>query len=72
MSLMPTDEGYELMLEDKDEFIGFQFDVELGEGVTINSVRLAGVGEYDHVLTCNDYQHNSYTDKEKDRGRNPN
>ena len=50
LSLMPVADGYQLLLEDKDDFIGFQFDVELGEGVTINGVRLAG--DSDHLLTC--------------------
>ena len=31
MTLMPTAEGYKLVLENKDAFIGFQFDVELAE-----------------------------------------
>ena len=50
LSLMPVADGYELLLEDKDAFIGFQFDVELEEGTTINNMQLDS--ESDHVLTC--------------------
>ncbi len=50
LSLMPVADGYELLLEDKDAFIGFQFDVELEEGATINNMQLDS--ESDHVLTC--------------------
>lgn len=50
LSLMPVADGYELLLEDKDAFIGFQFDVELEEGATISNMQLDS--ESDHVLTC--------------------
>ena len=50
LSLMPVADGYELLLEDKDAFIGFQFDVELEEGATISDMQLDS--DSDHVLTC--------------------
>ena len=52
LSLQTTAEGYELLLEDKEAFIGFQFDVELVDGATINDVQLIGATESDHLLTC--------------------
>ena len=51
LSLMPVHEGYELHLESKDAYIGFQFDVELAEGATINDMRMASADDNDHVLT---------------------
>ena len=51
LSLQTTTEGYELQLENKDAFIGFQFDMELGDGATINGVKLNGVVDSDHLLT---------------------
>ena len=51
LSLMPVNEGYELQLENKDAYIGFQFDVELAEGATISDMRLASADDNDHVLT---------------------
>ena len=50
VSLTSTADGYKLMLEQKDAFIGFQFDVELAENNTINGMQLAGDDE--HVMTC--------------------
>ena len=55
LSLMPVADGYELLLEDKDAFIGFQFDVEDAEGAGWHgacpyiSMQLSD-GD-DHVLT---------------------
>ena len=51
LSLQATAEGYELQLEDKDAFIGFQFDVEVGDGATINGVQLNRAADSDHLLT---------------------
>ena len=50
VSLTSTADGYKLMLEQKDAFIGFQFDVELAENATINGMQLADDDE--HVMTC--------------------
>lgn len=49
--LQPIAEGYELQLEDKDSFVGFQFDVELSDGIAIDGVQLHGASENDHLLT---------------------
>ena len=49
LSLMPVAEGFEMLLENKEVFVGFQFDVELSEGAAINDLRLAG--DDDHVMT---------------------
>lgn len=51
LSLQPTAKGYDLQLENKDAFIGFQFDVELSNGTTINGVQLKGTADNDHLLT---------------------
>jgi hypothetical protein len=51
LSLQATAEGYELQLEDKDAFIGFQFDLELNDGTIINGVQLKGATDSDHLLT---------------------
>ena len=51
LSLMPIADGYELLLEDKDDFIGFQFDVELANGAVIDGMRLTGAADSDHLLT---------------------
>ena len=52
--LQPTDEGYELRLEDKDAFTGFQFDVEPGNGASISGIRLNGSADSDHLMA---YRH---------------
>ena len=52
--LQPTDEGYELLLEDKDAFTGFQFDVELSNGASISGIRLNGSADSDHLMA---YRH---------------
>ena len=49
ISLLHTDDGYELLLDNKDAFIGFQFDVELADDVTFKGVQLEG--DSDHLLT---------------------
>ncbi len=51
LSLQAIAEGYEFQLEDKDAFIGFQFDVELDDGAIINGVKLNGAADSDHLLT---------------------
>lgn len=50
LSLMAVAVGYDLLLEDKDEFVGFQMDVELAGNSTIGDIRLADDGESDHLL----------------------
>jgi hypothetical protein len=49
LSLMPTTGGYRLMLENKDAFVGFQFDVKLADGATLNNIQLNN--DNDHLLT---------------------
>ena len=49
LALQQTAEGYALTLDDKEAFIGFQFDVELADGATINGVQLKN-GK-DHLMT---------------------
>ena len=49
LSLLPTNEGYDLLLENKGAFIGFQLDVELADNTTINNAML--YDDNDHVLT---------------------
>ena len=50
LSLTAASDGFELLLENKEEFVGFQMDVELAAGSTIGNVRLAGGS--DHILAC--------------------
>lgn len=50
-SLQAISDGFELQLEDKDAFIGFQFDVELSDDAIINDVQLNGAADSDHLLT---------------------
>ena len=52
LSLQATTEGYELMLEDKGSFIGFQFDVTLSDGTAFNGAQLTGADTSDHLLIC--------------------
>ena len=49
LSLTPVSDGYQLLLDDKDAFVGFQFDLQLADGATINDMRLND--ENDHLLT---------------------
>ena len=49
LSLIPTIDGYQLLLEDRDAFIGFQFDLQLADGASINDMRLNN--DNDHLLT---------------------
>ena len=51
INLLSTAEGYELRLEDKDAYIGFQFDMALGDDAVINSIQLNGSANDDHLLT---------------------
>ena len=51
VSLQPTTNGYQMMLENKGRFVGFQFDVELADDATIEAMRLADACEGDHLLT---------------------
>lgn len=44
-----TTEGYQLQLENKDAFIGFQMDLQVANGANINGMELIG-GE-DHLMT---------------------
>ena len=48
LSLMPVTDGYQLLLENKDDFIGFQFDMQLANESTINNIKLTG--NTDHQL----------------------
>ena len=45
-----TTEGYQLQLENKDAFIGFQMDLQIANEATINDMKLMG-GD-DHLMTC--------------------
>ena len=51
ITLQSTAEGYELRLEDKDAYVGFQFDLELSDDGVINGVQLNGPAYDDHQLT---------------------
>lgn len=51
LSLQLTAEGYGLHLNDKDTFIGFQFDVELCDGATLNGMQLNRAADSDHLMT---------------------
>lgn len=44
-----TTDGYQLQLENKDGFIGFQMDLQLDNGATIDGMKLIGGG--DHLMT---------------------
>ena len=50
-SLLPTNNGYQMGLVNKDHFIGFQFDVELADNATIEDLQLTDADESDHLLT---------------------
>ncbi len=50
-SLQPTNNGYQFCLENKELFIGFQFDVELVGDANIEDLKLADADENDHLLT---------------------
>ena len=58
LSLQPTADGYELGLENKDAFIGFQFDVQLSDGATLKDIKLTGSD--DHLLTYRHLSNGSY------------
>jgi hypothetical protein len=49
LTLEPTNDGYQLRLDNMDYFIGFQMDLQLADGATINDMQLRG-GD-DHLLT---------------------
>ena len=49
LNLEPTNDGYLLRLDNMDSFIGFQMDLQLADGATINDMQLRG-GD-DHLLT---------------------
>ena len=51
INLQPTAEGYELRLENKDAYIGFQFDMELSDNAVISGIQLNGPANDDHLLT---------------------
>jgi hypothetical protein len=57
LSLMPTDGGYELQLENKAAFIAIQFDVRLTDGTTINDIQLT---DNNHILTYRKLNNGSY------------
>ncbi len=48
LTLEPTNSGYQLHLDDMDAFIGFQMDLQLADGATINGMQLRGSD--DHLL----------------------
>ena len=58
LSLMPTAEGYELLLEELSAFIGFQFDVQLANGATLNNMQL--VDNSDHLLSYRKLNNGKY------------
>ena len=49
LTMQSTVEGYQLQLENKDAFIGFQMDVQVANGAAINDMKLMG-GD-DHLMT---------------------
>ena len=49
LSLQQTADGYALTMDNKDAFVGFQFDVELAARATVNSMQLNS--NSDHLLT---------------------
>jgi len=51
LHMQPTTDGYELLLDNNEVYIGLQFDVELAEGASIVDVRLNGANKSDHLLT---------------------
>ena len=50
ISLQPTEGGYELQLEKKCAYVGFQFDVELSGNSPLNEVQLNDADHNDHLL----------------------
>lgn len=58
LSLIPTNDGYELLLENREAFIGFQFDVQLADGANFNGFQLTGDSE--HLLTCHKLNNGKY------------
>ena len=49
LTMQSTVEGYQLQLENKDAFIGFQMDVQVANGAAINDMKL--MGDDDHLMT---------------------
>ena len=58
ISLRPTTEGYELLLENKDGFIGIQFDVQLADGAQLNGMQLTSDSE--HLMTYRKLDNGKY------------
>lgn len=57
-SLIPITGGYQLMLENKDDFVGFQMDIHLAEGATINDMQLND--DNGHLLTYRQLDNGNY------------
>lgn len=53
-----TAEGYQLQLENKDAFIGFQIDLQVAEGANVNGMKL--IGSDDHLMTYRLLENGSY------------
>ena len=58
LSLMPTAEGYELLLENKEAFIGIQFDIHLADDADFKGVQLMDNGE--HLITHHKLNNGKY------------
>ncbi len=51
ITLQPIAGGYQLQLEEKASFIGFQFDIALNDGAMINDIKLCSEKDNDHLMT---------------------
>ncbi|MBQ5415558.1 MAG: hypothetical protein IIU22_05235, partial [Firmicutes bacterium] len=49
LTQLRTTDGYQLQLENKDAFIGFQMDLQMANGATIKGMKL--IGGDDHLMT---------------------
>jgi len=58
LSLQSVNNGYQLHLENKDAFIGFQFDMQPANGATINDIKLSD--DNNHLLTYRKLDNGKY------------
>lgn len=58
LSLRPTTQGFEMLLENKDNFIGIQFDVQLADGAQLDGIKLTTDSE--HQMTYRKLDNGKY------------
>jgi len=58
LSLRPTTDGYEMLLENKGNYIGIQFDMQMAEGAQLNDMKLTSDSE--HQMTYRKLENGKY------------